>query len=162
ADIVLLCCNTLHKYSQAIIDRIGLPFMPITEVIGKAIVAKKLKKVGLLGSKPTMEEDFYKNIFVQQFGLDVLTPNLEERNYVDRVIRTELIQGKISDHTRRHFQKIIGRLVEAGAEGVILGCTEIPLLIRPEDVDIPVFDSTKIHAEAAVDWVLQDLLIAAK
>ncbi len=154
ADIVVLCTNTMHLCSDAIIKNISIPFLHIAEATGLEIKSKNLKKVGLLGTKFTMEKDFYKEYILNSFGIEVIIPSDEEREQVHSIIYQELVQGIIADESREIYKQIIKNLEKNGAEGVILGCTEIPLLISENDVDIPVFDTTTIHAEKAVKWAL--------
>ena len=156
ADIIVLCTNTMHLCSDAIKEKISIPFLHITEAAGEEIVNRKIKKVGLLGTKFTMEKDFYKDVLNEKFGIDVIIPNEEERNQVHKIIYEELVHGKIIDESREKYKAIIHNLEKAGAEGVILGCTEIPLLISDSDVNIPTFDTTKLHAEKAVVWLLKN------
>ena len=154
ADIIIICTNTMHLCSPAILENVGIPLLHIAEATGQAITAQGLKKVALLGTKFTMEKDFYKALLTNKFGLEVIIPNEQEREYIHEIIYGELVHGKFEDPAREGYKKIIGNLENQGAEGVILGCTEIPLLIRPNDVNIPTFDTTKIHAEKAVEWAL--------
>ncbi len=154
ADIVVLCTNTMHLCSEAIIKNISIPFLHIAEATGLEIKSKNLKKVGLLGTKFTMEKDFYKEYILNSFGIEVIIPSDEEREQVHSIIYQELVQGIIADESREIYKQIIKNLEKNGAEGVILGCTEIPLLISENDVDIPVFDTTTIHAKKAVKWAL--------
>ena len=156
ADIVVLCTNTMHLCSKAITDSISIPFMHIAEATGLAVADQNIKKVGLLGTKFTMEKDFYKKVLTDQFGIEVIIPNEQERNEVHRIIYEELVHGQIKTDSREMYKTIIGNLEKNGAEGVILGCTEIPLLISDSDVNIPTFDTTKIHAEKAVEWILKN------
>lgn len=155
ADIVVLCTNTMHLCTPAIKANITIPFLHIAEATGMEIVSKGIKKVALLGTKFTMEKDFYKEVLVKQFGIEVIIPTDEEREQVHQIIYGELVQGDIKDESRQIYQTIIQNLENRGAEGVILGCTEIPLLISDSDVNIPTFDTTTIHAEKAVEWALQ-------
>jgi len=154
ADIVVLCTNTMHLCSPAIIQNISIPFLHIAEATGSKIAEAGLKKVALLGTKFTMEKDFYKTYIFENFGIEVIIPTATERDYIHQVIYDELVQGEIKDVSRKGFQQIIKNLEILGAEGVILGCTEIPLLISSTDVNIPVFDTTAIHAEKAVEWAI--------
>ena len=154
ADIILICANTMHLCSEAIIKSVDIPLLHIAEATGQAIEEKGLKKIALLGTKFTMEKDFYKNILTNKFGIEVLIPNAAERAAIHEIIYEELVQGKFTPESRAIYQNIIHRLASEGAEGAILGCTEIPLLIAPNDVDIPTFNTTKIHAEKAVEWAL--------
>jgi len=154
ADIVVLCTNTMHLCSDAIIKNISIPFLHIAEATGLAIKSKNLKKVGLLGTKFTMEKDFYKEYILNNFGIEVIIPSDKERELVHNIIYQELVHGVIKDESREVYKQIIQNIEQNGAKGVILGCTEIPLLISDTDVDILVFDTTTIHSEKAVEWAL--------
>jgi len=154
ADFIILCTNTLHLCAPAIVENISVPFLHIAEATGLEIQTQGFKKVALLGTKFTMEKDFYKTYISGKYGIEVLIPEEEERNEIHRTIYEELVQGQIKIESRENFKQIIARLAKKGAEGVILGCTEIPLLISDSDVNIPVFDTTTIHAEKAVEWAL--------
>jgi aspartate racemase len=155
ADFVILCTNTMHLCSPAIVQNITIPFLHIAEATGMKIAEMGLKKVALLGTRFTMEKDFYKTYILNRFGIEVIIPTEKEREQIHNTIYQELVQGLIKDDSRKKFQQIIGNLEILGAEGVILGCTEIPLLIKQTDVNIPVLDTTAIHAEKAVEWALQ-------
>jgi len=155
AELIVLCTNTMHLCSQAIIESTSLPFLHIAEATGIEIVSKGLKKVALLGTKFTMEKDFYKTYIYEKFGVEVIIPSYEEREWVHNIIYGELVVGLIKDKSREIYKEIICNLKNKGAEGVILGCTEIPLLIKASDVNLPVFDTTTIHAEKAVEWALK-------
>ncbi|MEJ2162539.1 MAG: aspartate/glutamate racemase family protein [Robiginitalea sp.] len=154
AAIILLCTNTMHLCEPAIRAATSIPFLHIATATGKKIDEQGLKTVGLLGTRFTMEKDFYKKVLSEQYGIKTLIPEEEDRREVHRIIYQELVHGKIRDASREIFTKVIRALQQGGAEGVILGCTEIPLLISREDVDLPVFDTTRIHAEQAVNWAL--------
>jgi aspartate racemase len=156
ADIIILCTNTMHLCSKAITDNISIPFLHIAEATGEEIVNRNVKKAGLLGTKFTMEKDLYKKILNEKFGIEIIIPDDEERNTVHRIIYEELVHGQIKDESRKLYKKIIGNLEKNGAEGVILGCTEIPLLISDSDLHIPVFNTTKLHAEKAVMWAVNN------
>ncbi len=156
ADIVVLCTNTMHLCSKAIIENISIPFLHIAEATGVEIKSSNLKKIGLLGTKFTMEKDFYKEYIFDNFGIEVIIPSDKEREQIHNIIYQELVHGSIRDDSRETYKQIIKNLEQKGAEGVILGCTEIPLLISDSDVDIPVFDTTTIHAEKAVEWALSE------
>ena len=161
ADIILICANTMHLCSDAIIKNVSIPLLHIAEATGQAIKDKGLKKVGLLGTKFTMEKDFYKALLKNKFGIEAIVPTSTERDYIHEIIYAELVQGKFETAAREGYKKVIANLEKRGAEGVILGCTEIPLLIAPTDVTIPTFNTTKIHAEQAVEWALKaELLIS--
>jgi aspartate racemase len=155
ADIVLVCTNTMHKVVPKIQREIHVPILHIADATGEKVLEKGLKKVGLLGTKMTMEEDFYKGRIGERFGIDVLVPDKDERDFIERVIFDELCVGKMNASSKKRFKEIIGKLDENGAEGIILGCTEIPLLIKQEEVNVPVFDTTEIHAKGAVEFALK-------
>ena len=155
ADIIVLCTNTMHLCSKAIIENTSIPFLHIAEATGMEIVRKGLKTVALLGTRFTMEKDFYKGFLNDKFGIEVIIPDLPGIEDVHRIIYTELVHGKIKDDSREIYKNIIADLELRGAQGVILGCTEIPLLISESDVNIPTFDTTTIHAKKAVEWALE-------
>lgn len=154
ADVVVLCTNTMHLCEDAIRKSISIPFLHIAEAVGQAIINKGISKVALLGTRFTMEKDFYKKTLLEKFGIETIIPNQQEREVIHSIIYNELVQGIIKDDSRAKYVSIIDRLQNEGAQGVILGCTEIPLLISDKDVKIPVFDTTTIHAEKAVEWAL--------
>lgn len=158
ADIIVLCTNTMHLCEDAIRASISVPFLHIAEATGQEIVDRGLNTVALLGTRFTMEKDFYKGYLLEKFGLKVIIPNEEDRQTVHTLIYNELVQGVIKDESRRKFIEIISSLEEQGAQGVILGCTEIPLLISDADVNIPTFNTTRIHAEKAVEWAINQKL----
>lgn len=155
ADFILLCTNTMHLCKEAIITNTSIPFLHIAEAAGEQIRNKQLKKVALLGTRFTMEKDFYKAVLKDQFNLEVIIPDEQERTTVHKIIYEELVNGQVLNTSREKYIGIIKKLEEKGAEGVILGCTEIPMLISNNDVNIPVFDTTRIHAATAVDWALE-------
>jgi aspartate racemase len=154
ADFVVLCTNTMHKLAPQIEAAISIPFLHIVDATAEAIKAQEFTKVGLLATRFTMEHDFYHERLRSKHGLSALIPEEPDRTLVHEVIYQELCHGKISDESRRHYQRIIGELQARGAQAVILGCTEITLLIKPEDVALPVFDATSIHAKTAVEFAL--------
>lgn len=156
ADIVVLCTNTMHLCTPAILKNISIPFLHIAEATGMEIKNKGINRVALLGTKFTMEKDFYKEYLNDNYDIEVITPPQEDRDLVHKIIYGELVHGQIKDESREVYKHIISRLVKRGAQGVILGCTEIPLLISESDVNIPTFDTTMIHAEKAVDWALSN------
>jgi aspartate racemase len=156
ADFLVICTNTMHKVADVVARRADLPLLHIGDAVGDAITERGLSKIGLLGTRFVMEEDFYRDRLEKCFGVKVLVPPEEEQNLVDRIIYEELCQGKIIDTSRRACLNIIGGVTERGAEGIVLGCTELPLLIRPADVSVPVFDTIRLHAEAAVERALGD------
>ena len=157
ADFLLIGTNTMHKVADAVRERAGLLLIDIIDVTANAVIKSGLGTVGLLGSRFVMEEPFYRGKLEKQFGIKVLVPEEEEQAIVDRIIFDELCQGKIEASSRRDCVKIIAKLVGQGAQGIILGCTELPLLIQPNDVHIPLFDTTHLHAEAAVNLALAEL-----
>jgi len=156
ADFVILCTNTMHKVAEEIEARITIPFLHIADATAQKIEEAGIHKVGLLGTRFTMEEDFYRSRLNQRYGLEVMIPNASEREIVHRVIYDELVKGEIRQVSKVQYIEIIERLVSAGAEAVILGCTEIGLLVKDKDCHVPVFDTTRIHAEAAVEYALAD------
>ena len=154
AELIILCTNTMHLCSEEIIKNVNLPFLHIAEATGKKIKLEKLKKVLLLGTKFTMEKEFFSEILRDDFDIEVIIPNEMDREIVHKIIYKELVHGKIESSSKRTYQRIINDSIKNGAEGVILGCTEIPLLIKNRDVTIPTFDTTRIHAESAVEFAL--------
>ncbi|MCD1643745.1 aspartate/glutamate racemase family protein [Aurantimonas coralicida] len=156
ADILLICTNTMHRMAPAIEAAVQVPLLHIADPTAERIKAAGLQKVGLLGTAFTMEQDFYKGRLAERHGLDVLVPNAEDRATIHRVIYEELVAGQIVDTSRDAYRAVIARLVNAGAQSVILGCTEIMLLVRPEDSTVPLFDTTALHAHAAIEMALAD------
>jgi aspartate racemase len=155
ADFIVIASNTLNSLAGPIEQKVGLPVLHIADATGEVIRKKGMRTVGLLGTKYTMEQPFYRD-HLKQYGITIVTPNEKERDYINTVIFDELCANRVKKESKEEFKKIIARLQkEQGAEGIILGCTEIPLLIKQEDVPIPVFDTTSIHSEAAVDYSLQ-------
>lgn len=152
ATCILICANTMHLCIDAVRKVVNIPVIHIAEATAKTIVAKKLKKVGLLGTKYTMEKDFFKDILTS-FGIETIIPNEADRNEIHSVIYNELSVGDLNPSSKEKYVEIIDRLIQSGAEGIILGCTEIPLLIQQKDVSVPVFDTTTIHATAAFEFV---------
>lgn len=153
AEAILLCANTMHKIADDLRERIDIPIIHIAEVTAEAIRKQQLNKVALLGTKFTMELDFFK-LKLQEKNIEALIPDAEERAFIHQSIHDELGKGIINPETKSRYQSIIQKLVDQGAQGVILGCTEIPLLIKQEDVTVPAFDTTLIHSEAAVAFAL--------
>lgn len=156
ADFIVICTNTMHVVAPVIEKKTGLKVLHIAEATGQSIVKKGLKKVALLGTKFTMEGSFYKDILKDIYGVNVIIPSDEDRNIIHRVIYDELVKGQFLDESREKFIKIINELMESGAEGVVLGCTEIPLLIKKEHVQVPIFDTLTIHAKAAVAYAIKN------
>lgn len=155
ADLILICTNTMHKMATDVQKNIEVPLLHIADATAEEIKANNMNKVGLLGTKFTMEQDFYKGRLKEKHGIDVVIPNEKEREIVHNVIYKELISGIIKEESREEFREIINNLKKNGAEGVILGCTEIPLLIKDEDSDISVFDTTMLHSKKAVEFALE-------
>jgi aspartate racemase len=153
AECLVLCTNTMHKVADAIASAVSVPMLHVVDVTAAAIRAAGLEKVALLGTRFTMEESFYRDGLAGH-GVDALVPSAADRAVVDGVIYDELVRGVVSDESRTAYQRVIGRLVDQGAEGVVLGCTEIELLIGPEDCPVPSFPTTRLHARAAVDFAL--------
>lgn len=154
AEVVVLCTNTMHLSSEKIKASVPIPFLHIAQATGHQIKYSGLGKVGLLGTNFTMEKDFYKKVLKEEYGIETVIPNYDDRQVVHTIIYEELVFGNLRDGSRQQYVDIINRLVSAGAEGVILGCTEIPLLVREKDVEIPIFNTTRIHAEAAMKWAI--------
>jgi aspartate racemase len=154
AQILVLATNTMHQVYAQIAAAVSIPFPHIADATGAAVSAAGLSRVGLLGTRFTMERGFYRDRLEATHHLQVLVPAEADRALVHRVIYDELVQGVISDASRRHYLEIIGRLTEAGAEGVIAGCTEIELLVTADDAGLPYFPTTQLHAKAAVDLAL--------
>jgi len=153
ADFIVICTNTMHKVIDMIEARITIPILHIADATALQIQQAGIQSIALLGTKYTMEQDFYKKR-IEQFGIDVIVPNEEERTVVNRIIYEELCLGRIEAASKERYLQVIDNLMKAGAQGIILGCTEIGLLIKQDDVPIPVFDTTVIHALAAVDKAL--------
>lgn len=151
ADMVVLCTNTMHRLAGDIEEAVSIPLVHIADATAQAVKAAGLGRVGLLGTAFTMEQDFYKGRLLQRHGLDVLVPSAEDRADVHRVIYLELIKGVVLPTSRQRYREVMQRLVDRGAEGVILGCTEIGLLVAAADCAAPLFDTTRLHALAAVD-----------
>lgn len=156
ANMVLICTNTMHKMANEVQNAIQIPLLHIADAAAEKVKEKNLKKVGLLGTKYTMEQDFYKGRIKEKYNIDVIIPDTDEREDVHNVIFNELCLGQIKDESREKYKKIIKNLAKNGAEGIILGCTEIPLLINQKDFAIPIFDTTLIHSIAAVDYALSN------
>lgn len=155
ADFLMICCNTMHLMADAVEKASGLPLLHIADPLGEAILAKGLRRVGLLGSCFTMERGgVISDRLEEKFGITTIAPNDADRATVDRVIYEELTRGKFLPESRAAYGAVMARLAETGAQGMILGCTEIPLLVKPEDTGVPVFDTTTLHAMAAVEMAL--------
>ncbi|PJN36240.1 aspartate/glutamate racemase [Streptomyces sp. CB02959] len=149
AELLLICTNTMHKVADQVSSAVGVPLLHLADTTAEAVRGKGLRRVGLLGTAFTMEQDFYRGRLVDH-GLDVVVPNAAGRETVHRVIYEELCVGVVKEESRAAYIAVIDELIAAGAEGIVLGCTEIELLVRPQDSPVPVFPTTRLHAEAAV------------
>ncbi len=154
ADFLLICTNTMHKVSSQIESNISIPILHLADATAERIKQNQLKRVGLLGTRFTMEEDFYSGRLAEKYGLEVLIPSAIDRQIVHDIIYKELCLGLIQNRSKREFLRIMGQMRDRGAQGVIEGCTEIVMLVHQDDTDIPLFDTTAIHAEAAVELAL--------
>ena len=155
ADFVVIATNTMHKVVDEIQAQIDIPILSLLDVVGDAITAQGLETVGLLGTRFTMESTFYQDALAKR-GITVVVPDAADRETVNRVIYDELVAGEIRAESRAEYLAIIERLAARGAQGTILGCTEIPLLVKPSDTPLPLFDTTVLHADAALAFALAD------
>ena len=155
ADFIVLCTNTMHLCSEAIENATPLPFVHIADATGKAIQDKYLSKVGLLGTKFTMQKEFYKKRLQEKFSTYTIVPSVQDQHIVHTIIYEELVKGIIKEESKNMIISIMNRLGQQGAEGIILGCTEIPLLVEQDDVDMLLFNTTDIHADEAVNLALK-------
>ncbi|RLV60009.1 aspartate/glutamate racemase family protein [Parashewanella curva] len=158
ADFLLICTNTMHRVAEEVQKAISIPLIHIADATAERLIEDKINRVGLLGTRFTMEQDFYKKQISDQFDIEVIVPNEKEQEYVHRVIYQELCQGKINDESRLQYLSIMDNLYAQGAQAIILGCTEIALLIQQQHTPIPLYDTTQIHAESAVALSLQESL----
>jgi aspartate racemase len=156
ADFVVICTNTMHKLADEIQANIHIPILHIADATAQRVKATGLRKIGLLGTRYTMEQDFYKGRLINKYGLEVITPDGPDREIIHRVIYNELCLGIVKPESRERYLQIMDKLVHAGAEGIILGCTEIELLVRETDSPVPLFPTAKIHAIAAVEYALAE------
>jgi aspartate racemase len=156
ADFIVLCTNTMHKVANELEARVKIPLLHIADATAQRVKDSGIQKIGLLGTRFTMEEEFYKGRLSQKYGLHVSVPSAEKREIVHHIIYEELVLGKIELRSKEEYIGIMERMVDEGVEGIILGCTEIGLLIHQEDSDVPLFDTTRIHAEAAVEYALME------
>ncbi|WP_233582220.1 MULTISPECIES: aspartate/glutamate racemase family protein [unclassified Asaia] len=154
AEHIVICTNTMHRMADEIQAALSIPLLHIADPIAQSIRAAGLTRIGLLGTAFTMEQDFYKGRLRRQYGLDVLVPDDADRQSVHRIIYDELVAGEIRPESRALYRDIMARLVARGAEGIILGCTEIMLLVSPEDAEVPLFDTTALHVQAAVEAMI--------
>lgn len=155
AEFIVICCNDVHRFVPEIQPEIGIPFLHIAEATGRAIKETGLSRVALLGVRKTMEGTFYQDV-LDGFGIETMVPDAEIRDYVDSTIMEEMVRGRFTPQTRDRYVDLMWRLNKKGAEGIILGCTEIPLLIMQKDIDLPTFSTTNLHCQAAVDMALED------
>lgn len=154
ADFFLICANTPHIVAEGVAAAVDIPLVHIGDAVGEAIREAGFSTIGLLGTRFTMEKDFLKDRLRDKFGIESIVPEKEDRDIVHSVIYQELVNGDIRDESRKEYLRIIDKLTAEGAEGIILGCTEIPLLVKPTDTDAPLFDTATIHAERAVELAL--------
>jgi aspartate racemase len=154
ADFIVLATNTMHLVLDEVQAAVGIPMLSMLDAVAEAILKRGMSRVGLLGTQFTMEKPFYRDALAQE-GVDVLVPDARDRAYVNRVIYEELVNGQIRDASRAGMTAVIRQLTANGAEGVVLGCTEIPLLVSEAQAGVPLFDSSQIHAEAALEYALK-------
>lgn len=154
ADFIVICTNTMHKMAEEVENNTNIPLLHIADATAGRIIDKGLGKLGLLGTNFTMEEDFFKKRLEEKYNIEVIIPSQNDREIIDSVIYHELCLGIIKQSSKEKYKEVINRLISDGADGVILGCTEIPLLVSQGDVEMPVFDTTTIHAKSAVEFAL--------
>ncbi|WP_025122648.1 MULTISPECIES: aspartate/glutamate racemase family protein [unclassified Serratia (in: enterobacteria)] len=154
AEAIVICTNTMHKVADAVEQASGLPLIHIADATALQVQQQNIRRIGLLGTRFTMEQDFYRGRLQDKFAIDVVTPDAADRDIVHRIIYEELCLGKIDDASRDQYRRIIAKLEQQGAEGIIFGCTEIGLLVSAQDATVPVFDTTVIHAHAAAEYAL--------
>ena len=156
ADMLLICTNTMHRVAETVAQSVEIPLLHIADATAEALVRDQIEKVGLLGTAVTMEEDFYKGRLSTRYGLKVVIPDAADRRLVDDVIFQELCQGTVNPSSKKEFLRIVDRVGAMGAEAVILGCTEIGMLVGAKDTTMPLYDTTLIHAAAAVSLTLEE------
>lgn len=156
ADFLVICTNTMHKVADDVEEKVGLPLLHIVDVTGDAIKEQGLHRIGLLGTRFVMTEPFYQERLRDRFAIELLVPGEDAIDTIHQIIYNELCECKIKASSRRVCADIMSRLVNEGAEGIVLGCTELPLLIQPGDIHAPIFDTTQLHAEAAVNLALAE------
>lgn len=156
AELIVICTNTMHKMASEVQESVSIPLLHIADSTANEIIKDKIKKVALLGTTFTMEQEFYKGRLIEKFGLDVIIPNETERKIVHDIIYEELCLGIINEESKKSYLQIINSLSQQGAEAIILGCTEITLLISQDNCNIPLYDTTRLHAESAVDFALRN------
>jgi aspartate racemase len=157
ADFLVICTNTMHKVADEVEEKVGLPLLYITDVTGDAIRERGLHRIGLLGTRFVMKESFYQERLRDRFAIEVIVPGEDDIDTIHQIIYNELCESKINASSRRVCAKIVSKLVDNGAEGIVLGCTELPLLIKSGDINAPIFDTTQLHAEAAVNLALAEV-----
>jgi aspartate racemase len=156
ADFLVICTNTMHKVADDVEGKVGLPLLHIADVTGSAVKERGLYRIGLLGTRFVMNGSFYQERLRDRFAIEVLVPAEADMDNIHQIIYDELCESKINASSRRVCVDIISKLVDKGAEGIVLGCTELPLLIQPGDIHAPIFDTTRLHAEAAANLALAD------
>lgn len=154
ADMIVICANTMHKIADEIEDEVTIPIVHIADAVAVEVKEKNLQKIGLLGTKDTMEHDFYKNRIKHIYDIDVISPDKRDIITIHRIIFDELVHGIIKEDSKKRYLEIIKKLTDNGAEGIILGCTEIPMLIKQSDIEIPVFDTVRLHVEKAIEFAI--------
>ena len=155
AEIILICTNTMHKMFTQVEESVRIPVLHILDATADAIKSKGVNKVGLLGTKFTMEQEFYKERLMRVHEIAVIIPNSQDMEKINKIIYEELCRGKIKESSKELLKKIIEKLVDEGAEGIVLGCTELPLIIKKEDSSVPIFDTCSLHAKKAVEISLE-------
>lgn len=155
ADMIILCTNTMHLLTPDIEGATSIPFLHIADATATQIKADGIDKIGLLGTAFTMEQDFYKGRLKDQHGIDVIIPDDQDRAIIHKIIYDEFVNGIIRDESRERYRAIMAKLADQGAEGIILGCTEVMLLVGQDDSNVPLYDTTAIHALTAVEWALR-------
>lgn len=161
AEYIVICTNLMHKVAPQVQASVSVPLIHMVDSVAKEIKKRKMNKIGLLGTIFTMEEDFYSKKLLDDYGIETIIPEKIDRNEVSRVIYEELCCGRIKEQSKQRYLEIIAKMKEDGAQGVILGCTEIPLMIEDADIDMPLFNTTQIHAMSVVEKILEDNLVAA-
>ncbi|MDN0123654.1 aspartate/glutamate racemase family protein [Yersinia aleksiciae] len=155
AEVVVVCTNTMHKVADDIEAASGLPLLHIADATAAQIKQQGIHKIGLLGTRYTMEQDFYRGRLTEKHDIEVITPDSADREIINRIIYEELCLGVINDNSRQTYRRIMGKLEQQGVQGIIFGCTEITLLVNAQDASVPVFDTTAIHAKAAAEYALK-------
>lgn len=155
AEVIVVCTNTMHKVADDIEAACGLPLLHIADATAAQIKQQGINKIGLLGTRYTMEQDFYRGRLAEQHDIEVITPDSIDREIINRIIYEELCLGIITETSRQEYRRIIGKLEQQGVQGIIFGCTEITLLVNAQDAQVPVFDTTAIHAKTAAEYALK-------